>query len=760
LPGFKSFKKVRVTFSRVLTLTIDVIIKISNTDHMKSLCIKTAGLLFCCILTCLFFSCEGEELQQENLSIHFKEEAALSKRELVAVKDIASLEGFLSEKIAGKRRTKNARDIIETPYGIVVLEGVLKVMDAEGNINYTFTVLPETPRLDTFFNLIVYQSPDADVAPVAYFLQYKMSDAFFDAFYSGRKTIDQFAGRVYKHSFDDFTSDTSFHAKLSDPCPKDDDSGVDSPINSCPVEDPDSDGSTGDPNDYVEIDLGDTSDSSGGGGTTSGPGGPGNTEDTDVGDGLQCSTITVYGCCAEGYCYSHAPINGCGGAGAASITTCVDTNNKLMNEKDKLSKLISGGCDQGDGDVGINYLNLLTGSIFTGGMGSERMAWLNENCPERQLMFFIWNNSPMTSAELPLHRAMVDFMRSSDSIFDTAVVGEANNAVNVNSLSYDDAISFLHLLGSNADDNVAAKAALATLKVYNEGTLNGVYDTAYYQSINPFFVSDTTDPYFNVWFTIRCATLKALHPEWSDMRVFLEASMEGVHLALDAIGLIPLAGEPADLINGSIYLVRGDNVNASLSYAATVPIAGWIATGSKSVIKIISLEGGEKAIKIIAESAEKVAEYAAKLTPFFNQIDDAITALSNGASYVLEGTGAFKQVGGHHPLAKKAFEGHDAYSYRDAFSVSENKLNEITGFDNTHNLITGKQNSLYTAWKAVNPNRAMTINEMANIEIQAMVLSGIPEDVATGWVIKALEDLKQQGVSAIENIPWNGVNPN
>ncbi len=39
-----------------------------------------------------------------------------------------------------------------------------------------------------------------------------------------------------------------------------------------------------------------------------------------------------------------------------------------------------------------------------------------------------------------------------------------------------------------------------------------------------------------------------------------------------------------------------------------------------------------------------------------------------------------------------------------------------------------------------------------------MVNKGIPEDIATGWVIKSLEDLKSQGVKIISNIPWNGLN--
>ena len=47
---------------------------------------------------------------------------------------------------------------------------------------------------------------------------------------------------------------------------------------------------------------------------------------------------------------------------------------------------------------------------------------------------------------------------------------------------------------------------------------------------------------------------------------------------------------------------------------------------------------------------------------------------------------------------------------------------------------------------------------MSNIEIKAMTNIGIPEDIATGWVVKALEDIKLQGVTEIKKIPWNGIN--
>lgn len=47
---------------------------------------------------------------------------------------------------------------------------------------------------------------------------------------------------------------------------------------------------------------------------------------------------------------------------------------------------------------------------------------------------------------------------------------------------------------------------------------------------------------------------------------------------------------------------------------------------------------------------------------------------------------------------------------------------------------------------------------MADIEIKEMIDAGIPEDIATGWVVKGLEDLQTKGVKSIANIPWNGVN--
>ena len=168
-------------------------------------------------------------------------------------------------------------------------------------------------------------------------------------------------------------------------------------------------------------------------------------------------------------------------------------------------------------------------------------------------------------------------------------------------------------------------------------------------------------------------------------------------------------------------------------------------------IRIADIDG--EAIPIGNKNAlEKIEGKGVKI--FSENLNTTISNLKKKAKYVLEGTGEYEKVGGHHPLAKKAFEGIEEYDYKKAFSVSK----ETLGGQAIHSKVTGQQNKLYTEWKKANPDKILEIDEMADIEIQAMVNSGIPEDIATGWVVKALEELKEKGIKSIKNIPWNGTN--
>ena len=79
--------------------------------------------------------------------------------------------------------------------------------------------------------------------------------------------------------------------------------------------------------------------------------------------------------------------------------------------------------------------------------------------------------------------------------------------------------------------------------------------------------------------------------------------LDGVQVGLDVVGLIPVVGEIADGVNGSIYLARGDKLNAALSFAAMVPVVGSAATGAKYVNK--GLKYGEEIVD--AGKSPKVA---------------------------------------------------------------------------------------------------------------------------------------------------------
>ena len=64
-----------------------------------------------------------------------------------------------------------------------------------------------------------------------------------------------------------------------------------------------------------------------------------------------------------------------------------------------------------------------------------------------------------------------------------------------------------------------------------------------------------------------------------------DSVLDGVQLALDAAGMVPLFGAIPDLINASISVLRGDWVGAGLSIVAAVPVVGDVVGGAKIAYK-------------------------------------------------------------------------------------------------------------------------------------------------------------------------------
>jgi hypothetical protein len=99
-----------------------------------------------------------------------------------------------------------------------------------------------------------------------------------------------------------------------------------------------------------------------------------------------------------------------------------------------------------------------------------------------------------------------------------------------------------------------------------------------------------------------------------------------VHTALDVCGLIPVGGEPCDLINGVIYVLEGDFRNATLSFSAQIPIAGWFATGAKYA-GITVLVGNSQFVLQFKKTAANLIDFGEnKLREILQIIDTNIEA--------------------------------------------------------------------------------------------------------------------------------------
>lgn len=128
-----------------------------------------------------------------------------------------------------------------------------------------------------------------------------------------------------------------------------------------------------------------------------------------------------------------------------------------------------------------------------------------------------------------------------------------------------------------------------------QGYLNGrAFDQNFFSTIDPHVDLDLSTPDYNdpltIHLMVKYQVLKSIHPEWSDAKVFWETVKDVVHMGLDLVGLVPVLGEGADLVNGVIYVLEGDGVNATLSFAAAVPGVGAGSTISKYALKIISVD--------------------------------------------------------------------------------------------------------------------------------------------------------------------------
>lgn len=93
---------------------------------------------------------------------------------------------------------------------------------------------------------------------------------------------------------------------------------------------------------------------------------------------------------------------------------------------------------------------------------------------------------------------------------------------------------------------------------------------------------------------------RALQANWMLSAIY-NYSIDSVHTALDLCGI---AIDVCDPINGIIYLIEGDGLNAALSFMATVPVVGSLALTGKWAGK--SFKYGGKAYDLIYNTTDGI----------------------------------------------------------------------------------------------------------------------------------------------------------
>ena len=118
----------------------------------------------------------------------------------------------------------------------------------------------------------------------------------------------------------------------------------------------------------------------------------------------------------------------------------------------------------------------------------------------------------------------------------------------------------------------------------------------------------------------------------TDWNTYLDATQT----ALDVIGLIPVAGEFADVISGTISLARGNYADAAMSFASAIPVFGSFIGGAKIVKKatkiINKLEDNKGVYDLVVKNGDDIQGYV-------GQSKDVFTRISNHFKKTLKNKG-------------------------------------------------------------------------------------------------------------------------
>lgn len=237
--------------------------------------------------------------------------------------------------------------------------------------------------------------------------------------------------------------------------------------------------------------------------------------------------------------------------------------------------------DAGGGNPDIATA-IVTHPVF---MGIIDFRFIRRLTPEQKA----WWNNPNNNAAVAVILNYLKENTSNHTNVDNQLILDGD----INSEAKDFAKELIDLAITEPNQSDAHKLLQLTLLM--EINENDLFSEEFAESLLPYLDIDQSQPSLD--FPITHLTLKTyltyrklrtVNHECPRAKCIWYATKEIVHISLDAFGLIPVGGEIADLLNGVLYTIEGDGLNASLSYASAVPFAGWASTSVKYGIKIVN----------------------------------------------------------------------------------------------------------------------------------------------------------------------------
>ncbi|NCI45619.1 hypothetical protein [Sediminibacterium soli] len=267
-------------------------------------------------------------------------------------------------------------------------------------------------------------------------------------------------------------------------------------------------------------------------------------------------------------------------------------------------------------------------------------------------------------------------------------------------------------------------------------------------------------------------TLKLLHPDWSKVRLISTAYWnvlrETVHFYLDVAGIVPVIGDAVDLVNGAIYFVEGDQLNAAISAGAAIPVWGWTATAGKWVknatktlsrpltdaagkLAFRAVKTSKGVFRFIKVAAETFSHSAVKALKAVQPADQSLTNLSrqlvdeagHRVAPTLQSlrTKIDDIVLNGDALGTKTESICDDIFQTDGFVKHEAKLPGNNGFDGVYI----KQDAAGNVEEII-INEAKQIGNVGNIKLNPEnFTTGLKPQMSDEWIEGIIRKMRQQG---------------